>query len=201
MAGDLLSGWNHQAWINIKTLHPMFAKNIYSIFRYKTPDQLLSGHYLALIGLCLGISGIIHLYQIFKPYGIRRAEWILFSGCSALLGGILFHFGLGFMGIAVLKDGSNNLIQALKPFFEPVVIVCLLLMLFCFFIVFLSIILRQSPYPRSAILFHPFTIQILLNLCVILLPKPFGAFLFILSFNLSLFIFFSYSCMFFSKKV
>lgn len=200
---DLASGYSLEGAANVTTAFSVLSLENLSLFlASKPPSQVVLGHYLAILGIPLGLFGLWQVYQAIQPAGwaLSRTAW--FIGVLTYVIGTVFHSTFAFVtfGIqaadGVPPAGSQAMQTMLERFglvFEPLAMLMVGGLVVGMGLIFVAIAFRETHYPRWFALANPLLIQGVTGAVALVAPLEVRVFLIVTAYNLSLVAFYALS--------
>lgn len=182
LATGYLASYNQPLSSNI-------LNNVYKIMIFKPIWQLILGHYLAIIGLSLGLFGLWHVYQVIRPASEKLSFWALILGIFAYICGIVFHTQFAFLTISDWH------------FIWPVAGLFLSSMIASLIIVFYLINSGKTLYPRKINIVNPLVLIILFWLATLISPAKMQILLLFIVYNTAFCLFYLSSVVTLWKKL
>ena len=200
---DLASGYALEGTAEITTAFSVLSLENLSLFlASKPPSQVVLGHYLAIIGIPLGLFGLWQVYRAIQPAGWALSRGVWFLGVFGFVAGTVFHSTFAFVtfGVqaasAVPPDQQPALELMLDQFavvFEPLALLLLAVMGAAFVLIFFAIAFRRTHYPRWFALVNPLFVQMVTGIAALVAPVELRVFLIVTAYNLSVLVFFAVS--------
>ncbi|WP_042665956.1 DUF6796 family protein [Haloferax sp. ATB1] len=203
VVADLASGYSLEGAANVTTAFSVLSLQNLSLFlASKPPSQVVFGHYLAILGIPLGLFGLWQVYQAIRPAGwlLSRTAW--FVGVFTYIIGTVFHSTFAFItfGIqaadTVPPAGEQTMRTMLDRFalvFELLAVLMVAGLVVALGLIFVAIAFRETHYPRWFALANPLFIQGVTGAVAYIAPLEARIFLIVTAYNLSLVVFFALS--------
>ncbi|MFC7130510.1 DUF6796 family protein [Haloferax chudinovii] len=200
---DLASGYSLDGTTVITTAFSVLSLENLSVFLLSKPtSQVVLGHYLAILGIPLGLFGFWQVYQAIKPagWGLSRNVWYL--GVFAYVAGTVFHSTFAFITFGVqaadtappaAEPAMQTMFDNFELVFEPLGVLLVGAMAVALAFIFYAIAFKQTHYPRWFALANPLVIQAVTGLLALISPLELRIFFIVTAYNLSLLVFYAVS--------
>lgn len=192
VAADLASGYATGATGEVLTPFSILAlENLDPFLAAKPFGQVVAGHYLALVGIPLGLLGFWQVYVGVRPAGgpLPRLVWLL--GAWAFVVGTVFHASFAFViGAIQTGDTSGALLARYAAVFEPVGLLLVAAMGVTLLVLGYLVAFRETRYPRWFVALNPLVVQALTGVFALLAPEAVRIALVVTSYNLSVLVLF-----------
>lgn len=190
VAADLASGYATGATAAILTPFSVLSLENLSPFLLTKPYwQVVAGHYLAIVGIPLGLLGFWQVYRAIRPAGgwLPRLVWLL--GAWGFVVGTVFHAAFAFV-IAGLQADANAgpldpMLARFATVFEPVGLALVGVMTLALVGLFYLVAFRETRYPRWFAALNPLVVQALTAGLALLAPEAIRVALIVTAYNLS----------------
>ena len=172
--------------LSIETLDPFLAAKPY--------EQVVVGHYLAIVGIPLGLLGFWQVYRGIRPAGgpLPRIVWLL--GAWGFVVGTVFHASFAFVIAGIQADAAGGSLDPMLArfalVFEPVGLLLVATMALALVSLFYLVAVRETLYPRWFALLNPLVVQAVTAGLALVAPAPVRVFLIVTSYNLSVLVLF-----------
>jgi hypothetical protein len=202
VAADVASGYSPQGSESLTSVYAVFGESVYSLLSGKPHWHFVLGHYLALLGIPLGILGLWHAHAALKPAGRWLSSVILVLGILGYVIGVSFHGTFSFLGTALRSANAAtgqteqalwDLISLFEDFTVPLAWIFIATMLVVSALIAIAIAFRETRYPRWAVLATPIPVQLLLSLLAFVAPPRVRVLLVVTAYNASLLVFYGVS--------
>jgi len=200
---DLASGYSLQGAGEVTTAFSVLRlSNLSPFLLSKPPAQVVLGHYLAILGIPLGIFGLWQVYRAIEPAGwaLSRAAWFL--GVFAYVAGTVFHSTYAFVTFGLQAAASappaaapamQTMLDRFALAFEPLALLLVGVLAVALALIFVAIASGETRYPRWFAVANPLVIQAATGLLALFAPLEVGVFLVVTAFNFSLLVFYAAS--------
>lgn len=203
VVADLASGYSLEGAAGITTAFSVLSLENLSVFLASKPvAQVVLGHYLAILGIPLGLFGFWQVYQAIKSagWGLSRSVWYL--GVFAYVAGTVFHSTFAFITFGVqaaesappaAEPAMQTMLDTFELVFEPLGVLLVGVMAVALTFIFYAIAFRETHYPRWFALANPLVIQAMTGLLALVSPLELRIFFTVTAYNLSLLVFYAVS--------
>lgn len=200
---DLASGYSLEGSGPITTAFSVLSLgNLAPFLVSKPPTQVVLGHYLAVLGIPLGLFGLWQVYQAIKPAGwvLSRVTWFL--GVFGYVAGTVFHSTYAFITFGVqaadtapptANRAMETMLEQFAVVFEPLGVLLVGVMSVALGLIFVAVAFRDTHYPRWFAVANPLVIQAVTGVLAFVSPLELRIFLIVTAYNLSLLVFFALS--------
>lgn len=200
---DLASGYSLQGAADVTTAFSVLSLETLSVFLVSKPTtEVILGHYLAILGIPLGLFGLWQVYRGIEPAGRWLARGAWFLGVFGYVVGTLFHGTFAFVTFGVQAADSApsaaeqtmwTMLERFALAFEPLALILVILMTVGFGLIFVAIAFRETYYPRWFAFANPLIFQAVTGGVALLGPVELRVFLVVTAYNLSLVVFYALS--------
>ena len=195
VAADLASGYATGRTAEVVTpFSVLLVENLDPFLAAKPYDQVVAGHYLAIVGIPLGLLGLWSVYRGVRPAGgpLPRLAWLL--GAWAFVVGTVFHASFAFVVGAIQAGAAGGaLLARYAVVFEPVGLLLVVTMGVALLVLGYLVAFRETHYPRWFVVLNPLVIQALTASVALVAPEPVRIALIVTAYNLSVLVFFAVS--------
>lgn len=195
VAADLASGYAVGNTAAIVTPFSVLSIEALDPFLVAKPyGQVVAGHYLAILGIPLGLVGFWQVYHAIRPAGayLPRVVWLL--GAWGFVVGTVFHASFAFAIAGVQADAAGGGLDALLSrfalVFEPVGLVLVVVMTVALGLLFYLVAFRETRYPRWFAFLNPLVVQAVTAGLALVAPEALRVFLIVTAYNLSVLVLF-----------
>ena len=195
VAADLASGYATGSSGEVVSAFSVLAlENLDPFLAAKPFGQVVVGHYLAVLGIPLGIFGFWQVYRGIRPAGRWLPRLVWFLGVWGFVVGTVFHASFAFVVAGIQADtGTGSLEPMLARFatvFEPVGLLLVAVMTVALVLLFYLVAFRETRYPRWFALVNPLLLQAVAAAIALVAPEPVRIVLVVTAYNLSVLLFF-----------
>lgn len=200
MCADVASGYAPRAVGAAEHMYALSLDQVAPLLAHKSHAALVWGHYVALLGIPLGIAG---LWQVYHALGGVRSRWATLTfllGTNAYVYGTVLHITIGFLGAGLrlvpgpaLGSGAPPAVrlQPFADFYGPVSVIAVAGISAVFLAIAVPVARGRTLYPRWFVWVNPLVFQFLFGALILLLPPPADILLFVIEFNASAFLFYA----------
>lgn len=190
VAADLASGYASGDTTSIESAFSVLSiENLTPFLAGKPYPEVVAGHYLAILGIPLGIFGLWQVYRAIKPAGDWLPRFVWFLGVWGFVVGTVFHASYAFVIAGIQADaGTDALDPMLARFgavFEPVGFLLVAAMTAALAALFYTVAFRETLYPRWFAFVNPLIIQAVTAGVALAAPEAVRIFLIVTAYNLS----------------
>lgn len=203
VVADLASGYSLEGTAEITTAFSVLSlENLSLLLVSKSPDHVILGHYLAIIGIPLGLFGLWQVYRAIQPAGWALSRSVWFLGVFGFVAGTVFHSTFAFVTFGVQtasevppgqQPALETMLDQFTLVFEPLALMLLAVMGVAFGLIFFAIAFRRTHYPRWFALVNPLLVQAMTGIVALVAPVELRVFLIVTAYNLSVLVFFAVS--------
>lgn len=195
VAADLASGYATGSTGEVASAFSvLLVENLDPFLAAKPYGQVVAGHYLAIVGIPLGIVGFWQVYQGIRPAGDWLPRVVWFLGVWGFVVGTVFHASFAFVVAGIQADaGTRSLAPMLARFgavFEPVGLLLVAVMTVALALLAYLIAFRETRYPRWFAVVNPLLVQALTAALALLAPEALRVALVVTAYNLSVLVLF-----------
>ncbi|HKJ58896.1 MAG TPA: DUF6796 family protein, partial [Halobacteriales archaeon] len=197
---DLASGYSLSGAADVTTAYSVLSiSNLSPFLASKPPEQVVLGHYLAILGIPLGLFGLWQVYRAIQPAGWVLSRGVWFLSVFGFVAGTVFHSTFAFVTFGVQAAASvpperepamETMFARFELAFEPLALLLLAVMGVAFLLIFVAIAFRRTHYPRWFALVNPLLIQAVTGVAALVAPVELRIFLIVTAYNLSVLVFF-----------
>lgn len=192
VAADLASGYAIGATREVLTpFSVLIVENLDPFLVSKPFGQVVLGHYLALIGIPLGLVGYWHVYRAIRPASGWLPHLVWWLGAWGFVVGTVFHASFAFVIAGLQTAGAGGELTArFAVVFEPVGLLLVVVMSVALVLLGYLILAGGTWYPRWFVLFNPLVVQSATAGLALVAPEPLRIGLIVTAYNLSVLLFF-----------
>lgn len=203
VAADVASGYSLQGTTSITTAFSVLAlENLEPFLLSKSTSAVVLGHYLAILGIPIGLFGFWHVYQAIEPAGWALSRSVWFLGVFAYVAGTVYHGTFAFITFGVQAADTalpgadpvmRTMLERFALVFEPLGMLLVGVMVVALSLIFFAIAFRETHYPRWFAFANPLVIQAVTGLLALISPLELRLFFIVTAYNLSLLLFYAMS--------
>ena len=203
VVADLASGYSLEGTAEITTAFSVLSiENLSPLLASKPPTQVVLGHYVAILGIPLGLFGLWQVYRAIQPAGWVLSRGVWFLGVFGFVAGTVFHSTFAFVAFGVQaaaavpperEPAMETMLARFELAFEPLALLLLAVMGVAFLLIFVAIAFRRTHYPRWFALVNPLLVQAVTGVAALVAPVELRIFLIVTAYNLSVLAFFAVS--------
>jgi len=200
VAADIFSGYAPGVDAQLGPITSLSLDNIAPLFVAKSLPHARLGHYLAIIFIPFGLTGILMVFLGLAPSENKLAYAFLAMGGLGIIYATFYHGTLAFI-IGALQQSSiefgsssgvetRQLVCYFNSLSEPLGQVLLIadMLVSC---LFAFIVLRKKThYPKWMAVYNPVVIQLALYISFLIAPHPLNQLIWLTVFNVSMVVWF-----------
>jgi hypothetical protein len=193
MAADLYSGFAPSVDLSLGPITSLSLENIAPLFAAKDLAQALTGHYLAIFFIPLGILGIWQVVLGLSPKINWGTAIFLILGTLGIVYATFYHGTLAFITAIIQHQSAvagtdavslaDGLLKYANSLSEPLGTVLLIANFLVSGLYAVLVLFRKTFFPRWMAAFNPVSIQLALSALIWLLPQPLNQLLWLIVFN------------------
>lgn len=201
VVADLASGYStHGAEAVTSAFSVLTLAGLEPFLASKPAGEVILGHYLAVLGIPLGLFGLWQVFRAVEPAGWWLSRGVWFLGVMGFVVGTTFHatfafvtFGIQAAVATVPAAAQETMLVRFGLVFEPLAWLLLGVMGVAFGLIFVAIAFRDTHYPRWFAVANPLLIQAATGAVALVAPLEIRVFFVVTSYNLSVLVFFALS--------